>query len=120
FDAVLARQIDMHFRTLADARLDRHRAADLLRQPINLRQPKPGAFAGLLGREEWLENVAEDVLADPGAAVDHRYPDEIAAAEIARPTRRDGGHVGCLDAQRPARRHRIAGVQSEVQHAKNE
>ena len=56
-----ARHIDRDGGAAADFARDRDRAAGLLREAIDLRQAEPGAFAGRLGGEERLEDLATAV-----------------------------------------------------------
>ncbi len=85
--------------------LHRDRAAALLHDAIDGREPQPRALALLLRGEERLEEVAAHVLvhADPGVA--DNEPDTGALA---------GNEGGGLDGERPAARHRVAGVHGEV------
>ncbi len=85
--------------------------------PVDSGQTEAAALADGLGREERLEDVRDDIGAHAGSRVAHRELDELSRADL----RVQAGVVlvefggACLDGQRAAAGHRVAGVDGEVQ-----
>ena len=65
----LARQQDRDPGAFAEFARHLDRSAGLRREAMNLRQSQPGALADRLGGEERIEDLAENVGRDAGAAV---------------------------------------------------
>ncbi len=65
----MARQEDAEGRALADARIDEDEAAGLLDDAVDHGEAEPGALADLLGGEEGLEDLVDDLRRDAGAGV---------------------------------------------------
>src|SRR5262245_65007798 len=77
-----SRQPHRELGEVADFAVDRDGAAVLLRYDLVAdRKPKPGALAGRLGREEWLEQFVPIFRRNAHAIVAH--PDFDAFAELA-------------------------------------
>ena len=101
--AETAPDVDVAFRLLHDA--------------VNAREPEPGALSGRLRREEGFEEVSLRRLIHPYAGVGHFEQD--VKADVCSGMGPDEGfreHAAPhRDAQRAARRHRVAGVCGEVE-----
>src|SRR6516162_4519285 len=73
------RQPDREFGEFTDPAVDDDRSAMLLGDDVPAdRQAEPGALAGRLGREEWLEQLFPELGRDAGAVVAHTDFDLIA------------------------------------------
>ena len=79
-------------------------AARLLDDAVDRREPEAGPLADLLGREEWLEDLAEHVRRDPAAGVGDRKRAVIGDRQDVRAELGDlvRLHRIGLDGQRPA------------------
>src|SRR6266481_1403283 len=78
-----AGQADCELGELAEAAVDRDRAAMLLGYDVVAdREAEASAFAGRLGGEEWLKELVLDLGCNAGAVVPHLHLDRI--AEISR------------------------------------
>ncbi len=91
-------------RAAAELALDLEVAAALLDDPVDGREAEPGPLRPLR-REERLDSAGAGVRIHPDAAVPHGQGDERAVGR---------GHVRGLDRQRAAARHRVPGVDGEV------
>ena len=113
-----ARQVDLHRRALAGLAVDLHVAAGLLDEAVDLREAEAGALADILGGEERLEGAGRIIarlMPTPVSVIDttHILPGRdlglrsgIGLVEIG---------IGGLDRELAAVRHRVAGVDREVQ-----
>ena len=73
------RQPDREFGEFTDPAVDDDRSAMLLGDDVPAdRQAEPGALAGRLGREEWLQQLFPELGRDAGAVVAHTDFDLIA------------------------------------------
>src|SRR5438132_702695 len=106
----LYRQGDHECRPPAEAAAHAHRAAVTLHDALGYPQPKTGPLPGFR-REERLEDLGDELVRDPVARVAHLDLDGIASEELGLRARtglrRDG--------DRPAPRHRIRGVEQEIE-----
>jgi hypothetical protein len=82
--------------------------------PYTVGEAEAGSLAGVLGREEGLEDLAQRRLVDPWPCVATGQGD-VAAGSIASSFSPTVGVRG-LDRDRAAVRHRVAGVDDEVHH----
>ena len=73
-----ARQVEGDGRAAPRHAFHRGRAAGLAGEAVDLRQAEAGALPDLLGGEEWLEDAADDLGRDAGAAVGDAQGDEVA------------------------------------------
>src|SRR6185312_9923535 len=108
-----ARQIEAHGGAAADAALDLDVPGRLLDEAIDLRQAEAGPLADLLGGEEGLENVRQDLVRHALAGVGHREYGIGAGRELAMAGRHFG--IAGLDRDVPASGHGVAGVEDEVE-----
>ena len=112
----MAGQEDVEDAALADFGVTVDEPAGLLDDAVDHRQAEAGALADLLGREERLEDLLDQVRRDAGAGVFH-FDDhifgrrEVAVAELPALFRR---HVAGADGQLAASRHGVARVDREV------
>ena len=113
---VMARQVEAHRRALADLRVDPHLPARLAHEAVDHRQAEARALADRLRREERVERLGDDIRAHAGAGIGHAEREVLAGIEVAllgatvvEP------FVGGLDGDAPAIRHRVAGVDAEVE-----
>ena len=108
-----ARQVHGHGGAIAELAGDRHRAARLAGQAVNLRQPQSGPFVQMLGREKRLENLWQDSAAMP-------QPVSVTVKATNSPRRRSGVSSGCSRTflaviyDRPAVGHRVPGIDDQV------
>src|SRR5205814_5772614 len=104
-------------RTTALLAADLDAAARLLDEPEHHAEPEPGALADFLCREEGIENPVANGLRDTGAGIGNLDDDVVAGALDAdgdglANAERDVSRRQC---QLAAARHRIAGVDGEVE-----
>ena len=101
---------------LTELALDADMAAALLDDPEHGREPEPGPFAALLGREEGFEDVVEELGRDAGAGVGDLERDVGAGLEAGWAIAIAGRELALAggDGQGPAPRHRVAGVDGQV------
>ena len=83
---VLAQQQDRDRGSLAEFAFDLDRSAGLVREAMDLRQAEAGALADRLGREERIEDLAQDVGSDAGAGIRDADGDIVAGVRLARRT----------------------------------
>src|SRR5207245_304634 len=102
----LARQQHREPGSLAELALDLDRSSGLVGEAMNLRQAEPGTFADRLGREERIEDLAQDVGRDAGAGIFDAHGDKVAALVGRRAIVR-------ADRDRSARWHGVAGIDDE-------
>jgi hypothetical protein len=89
--------------------------AQLLRDPKHLRQPEAGSLADLLRREEWLEHLVKNVVRDPRTGVGDGTHHVITRYRLLGTLRRAKPNVRGFDRDRPTVRHRITGINCQVQ-----
>ena len=112
----MARQVDAHRRAHADFRIHPDLAAGLPCETVDHRQAESGAHAHRLGREEGFEHALDHVRRHAGAGVGHAQRDVLAGRQVAL-----AGDalvhelVGGLDGETSAIRHRVAGVDTEIE-----
>ena len=111
-----ARQVHLERRAVTALAVHPNRSAALLDDAVHGRETKTRAFAALLGREERLENPRLRRLVHSGAGIgDGQH--HVRAGDGAAMGRRVRGvelDVRRLDRQLPARQHRVASVDREV------
>ena len=104
---VHARQVDLEGRSPPRLGIHGDEPARLLHDPVHGGEPQPGSFAGFLCREKRLEDAGLGLLVHADARIRHGQHDV--------PTRaRFHHHVGRLDGQPPSPRHRVAGVDRQI------
>src|SRR6266436_1944913 len=110
-------QVDAEGRAASQLGLDRHRAAALLDDAVDRGESETRALAGLLRREERLEEVREGIRVHAGAAVAD-FEQDVGPGGRARGARQRrrfaGADVGGADDQPPTVRHGIAGIDGQV------
>src|SRR5207237_4626635 len=74
-------QIDANRRAASGRGVHRNRAAALIDDAVDRRQPEPRAFALRLRREEWLERVRARLLVHAGAGVGDGERDVLGGRE---------------------------------------
>jgi hypothetical protein len=89
--------------------------AQLLSDPKHLRQPEAGSLADLLRREKWLEHLVKNVVRDSRAGVGDGTHHRITRYGLLGTLRRAEPNVRGLDRDRPTVRHRITGINCQVQ-----
>ena len=108
-----ARQVEGDGRAAPRHAFHRGRAAGLAGEAVDLRQAEAGALPHLLGGEEWLEDAADDLGRDAGAAVGYAQGDEF-AGDAQRIAFVHGDVVG-RDREAAAAAHGIARIDREVE-----
>ena len=109
-------QEDAERRPLAGLGIDVDEAAGLLDDAIDRRQPKPGALADLLGREERLEDLVDDLAWNAGAGVGDVDPDIFGRrhALVGEPRGFFARDICCSYGELAAIGHRVARIDGEV------
>src|ERR1700731_745538 len=108
-----SRQINRHRGAFAYLAGDRHGATRLARQAIDLRQTPSGSFVELLCRKKRLEPFGQDVCFYAAAGVGHGERDKL-SAQMFRGIFRLQPNVLGLDHDRSSVRHRVAGIDDQV------
>ena len=116
------RQIDRERRAAAFFGFDLDAAAGLLDEAEHHAEPETRALADLLGREERIEDAFEDRLRNPRAGIGDLDLDIVAGIAGAD---RDGfadaeHHIARRQRQPAPIRHRVAGVDREVEQRRGE
>ena len=114
--AEMARQIDAEHGAASHRAVAEDEPARLLDEAIHHRQAEPGALADLLGGEEGLEDLVDDLLRDTCAGildldqhiVRHRHLALAGGLDLA------GRHVARADRQLATVRHGVTGVHRQV------
>ncbi len=89
----------------------------LFDNPVHLGQPQPGPFAHLLGGKKGLKQALPGLGRDAGPAVGHLRADPAGRVRLRDVLGgRQRNRVGEGKAQVAPGRHRVAGVQRQVQH----
>jgi hypothetical protein len=112
-----AGQEDPESRASADLALAPDVSSALLDDAVARREPEPGSLPALLRREERLEKPRLDLLGDPDARVADCHADVRTglSGHVRAGKRLVQVGVGGLDRKDSAGRHRVAGVQDEIQ-----
>ena len=112
---VVARQIYPEHRALADDAVAEDEAAGLLDDTIDSRKTEARALADVLGREERLPYLVEDILGNSGTGILH-FAQHILARRHRELARLLGGNTGIRRAYRQGTtiRHRIARIDGEI------
>ena len=86
--------------------------------PKTVDSPRPGALADLLGGEERLEDLLDDLRRHAGAGIGHLDHHVIGRRHGAHvePLRLGGRDVRGADRELAAARHGVAGIDREVHH----
>src|SRR6185437_5085297 len=83
--------------------VERHGSTGLVREAVYLRQAEPRALADRFGGEEWIEDLAGDVVRNSHAGIFHGYRDLSLFRNVFR-----------ADGHRTTFRHRIPRIDDEV------
>src|SRR5215510_2007386 len=91
-------------------------ASGLLDEPVDLTQTKPGTFARLFGRKEWLEGAVEYLFGHSSAAVGNRQQNVLAGLYLAemRAIVLVQEDVASIDRQLAPVRHCITSVDRKI------
>src|SRR5262249_51724222 len=110
-------QEDLEGRPLSGLAPDENVPAALLDDPVDGRKAEPRSLVPLLRGEERLEDPLAGLLvhSHPGVAYGEHDPGAGARAELRRDASFAGAQLPRLDRERAAFRHRVAGVDGEIQ-----
>src|SRR5581483_1224529 len=114
--AMVTREVHLDARALPDLAVDLHVAARLLDEAIDLAQAKAGSVPRLLGREERLERMIENLWRHAGTRVTDTDDDILPGRDLRICARIVVicGDVRRLDRQLPAIWHRVARVDRQI------
>src|SRR5215468_12282739 len=92
--------------------------ARCLREAIDLTEPEPRSLADFLGREERIERSLQYRRRHPGAGIAHRDHNIGPGCQlgVVGGVISVEGHVSGLDRDPPAARHRVPGIDDEIEH----
>jgi hypothetical protein len=115
-----AREVQLHRRSVSNLAIDFHVSAGLLHEPIHLTQPQTRTLADLLGGEERLKSAGKPIrghamasVADTNEGILARRNFGIRAVIV--PIER---LIGCFHRQLAANRHRVSGVDRDIDEAR--
>src|SRR5262249_42696170 len=95
-----------------------HPSAQLLSNPEHLRQPKARSFAHFLCCEERLKHIVDNLIRDACAGIRNGTRDVITGWWLLGAHRSTEPDVRGSDCDRSTARHRVSGVDSQVQDDK--